>query len=674
VGLALGVIIALLLLILPGAIIAASARLTWLVAVAVGPALTYGAVGLATVPFGALGVPWNAWTALATLVVVAAGAAGAAVLLARYRDAGADASKAASARGPTLTVAAGVALGAVLIGCAALWGMPHWQSIPSTWDAVWHANTVRFIADTGQASPTHMGELRNVETHAPLYYPTAFHALAAVACQLTGAASTTGYTLSSLAPSIWLFPVSAALLTWRLLRRIAGPWRTAAAPTGSVWSASSAPAFAAASSASAAALSASFTAVPYVEFATAAMPNLVAFGLAVPVFVLVASTSRHRDRIGVAVLALVGVFSVHLTGGVITILLIAAWWLGDALWHPVRGRVADALVLAGVAAAAALVLLPQFRSVKQQEDIIAGHSFLTYLSTKRGLFDAVFQHSRHLNDFPVQYALIALAAAGGLILLVKRVWWPLAVWLLLIVVNVDAGTPLGGPVGALAGAFGEFFYKDPRRISAATTMLLTPMAGIALAALAGLLAALLARTAPASVRAAVAAVLLVASTVGLAWHYLPRHRFLFGDKYDSVIIDANDLQAFAYLATLPGARETVIGNANTDGTAWMYAVAGLHPLWTHYDYPQQQGPGKQRFNFWAYADDADTDPRAAEAVDALNIRYVLISGPTVRGFALPDGLVSLNKSRSWAKIYDNGGARIYEWRGPHPGNQRQQPN
>ena len=129
------------------------------------------------------------------------------------------------------------------------------------------------------------------------------------------------------------------------------------------------------------------------------------------------------------------------------------------------------------------------------------------------------------------------------------------------------------------------------------------------------------------------------------------------------MVDAKDLEALAYLATLPGARDTLIGNANTDGTAWMYAVAGLHPLWTHYDYPVQQGPGYHRFIFWAYADDADTDPRVAEAVKALNIRYVVTSTPVVRGFVMPDGLVSLDKSRSWEKIYDNGEARIYEWRG-----------
>ena len=146
-------------------------------------------------------------------------------------------------------------------------------------------------------------------------------------------------------------------------------------------------------------------------------------------------------------------------------------------------------------------------------------------------------------------------------------------------------------------------------------------------------------------------------------HICRAAQFLFGEKYDSVIVDAKDLEAFAYLATLPGARDTLIGNANTDGTAWMYAVAGLHPLWTHYDYPVQQGPGYHRFIFWAYADDADTDPRVAEAVKALNIRYVVTSTPVVRGFVMPDGLVSLDKSRSWEKIYDNGEARIYEWRG-----------
>ena len=220
-------LIALLLLVIPGAIVARIGRLTWPTAVAVGPALTYGIVALAIVPFGALGVPWNAWTALFALAVVSATAWCLRIALGRVRDVNAEAL--AASRGPALVVAAGVLLGALLIGLAALRGMPNWQAIPSNWDSVWHANTIRFILDTGQASPTHMGELRNVETHEALYYPSTYHALAAVFCQLTGAAPTTSYTLNSLAASIWLFPVSGATLTWQWLRGRTDEWRTAGA-------------------------------------------------------------------------------------------------------------------------------------------------------------------------------------------------------------------------------------------------------------------------------------------------------------------------------------------------------------------------------------------------------------------------------------------------------------
>ena len=628
-----GVLIALLLLVIPGAIVARVGRLTWPTAVAVGPALTYGVVALAIVPFGALGLAWSVWTALFATALVTAAALGLRIVLNRYRDVEAEAL--AASRGPALLVAAGVLLGAALIGFAAVRGIPHWQSIPSTWDAVWHANAIRFILETGQASPTHMGELRNIETHEALYYPSTFHALGAVLSQLIGAAPTTAYTLSSLAAAIWLFPASGATLAWHLLRSRTDEWRAAGA------------------AAAAGTLSGSFTAIPYVEFDTASMPNLVAYGLAVPTMVLIVSALRHRDRIPLAVLALFGVFSVHITGGVVTVLFVAGWWAFEALWRPVRGRVTDVVSLLLITSPTVALLLPQFLGVLQQAEIIVGHEFVTHEGHKRGLIDAVLQHTRHLNDFPIQWPLIILAAVGAIVLTVKRIWWPLAVWLLLLVAIVHSSATFGGPIGSLIGMFSDLFYSDPRRLSAVVAMLLTAWAGIGLFTVAALV--LRRRGLP------VAVALAVSVAIGVS--YLPGHKFLFGEKYDSVIIDDKDLEAFAYLAALPGARDTLIGDANTDGTAWMYAIAGLHPLWTHYDYPVQQGPGYHRFIFWAYADDADTDPRVAEAVKALNIRYVITSTPVVRGFVMPDGLVSLDTSRSWEKIYDNGEARIYEWRG-----------
>jgi hypothetical protein len=323
-----------------------------------------------------------------------------------------------------------------------------------------------------------------------------------------------------------------------------------------------------------------------------------------------------------------------------------------------------------VAAASLAVLLPQFRGVLRQAEIITGHEFVTHEGKKKALFDAVVQHTRHLNDFPIQSALIALAAAGFLLLLYRRTWWPAAVWLLLVGSIVYSSAPFGGPLATVARHYSSLFYNDPRRLSGVITLLYTPMAGMALFWAALLVVTWMRRLTTSSGRRpgprfwdGATAVLLVASCAALAWHYLPRHQFLMGDKYDRVIVNDQDLEAYARLAQLPDARDTLIGDANVDGTAWMYAVAGLHPLWTHYDYPVQQGPGFNRFIIWAYADDADNDPRVAAAVRALNIKYVLISSPVVRGFVMPDGLVSLDKSASWSKIYDNGGARIYQWRG-----------
>jgi D-galactosaminyltransferase len=657
VGLWWGTLIALFLLIAPGAIVARIAQLTWPIAIAVGPALTYGVVALAIIPFGAVGIPWNGWTALATLAVVCAVMIGLQALLARYRDR--DAEARGIARPQALIVASGVLLGALLIMWAAYRGIVHWQSIPSTWDAVWHANTVRFILDTGQASSTHMGELRNVETHQPLYYPSVFHALTAVYCQLTGAAPATGYTLTSVAAAVWLFPSSAAMLTWHLLRP-----RTP---------------HAAGVAATAAALSASFTSVPYVEFGTAAMPNLAAYGVAIPTFLLVISTLRHRDRIPVAVLALVGIFSVHLTGGFVVILFALAWWLTDGWWHPVRGRVADVLTLSAVALPAVLILAPQFIGVAKQADIIAGHAFPSFKTVKQGVIDALLLHTRHLNDFPTQYGLIVLSGIGMAILVYKRIWWPPVLWLVLTVATIYSGAPFHNPLGSTIQQFSQFFYNDPRRLSAVVTMVVTPMAAVAVFALVVGTVAVAKRfmahrlKVPARVWVSATVVLLTLATVVSAREYLYRHLVLFGDKYDSVIINQKDLDAMAHLASLPGARTTLIGNSNVDGTAWMYAVADLHPLWTHYDFPQQTGPGYYRFIFWAYAD-ADALPgvpaekRALvpEAIRALNIRYILTSAPTVRGFKVPDGLVSIDQSKWWAKIYDNGEAWIYEWRGVPP--------
>ncbi|WP_423488367.1 DUF6541 family protein [Mycobacteroides sp. PCS013] len=645
---AFGVATALLLLFIPGWLIGRAFGLPTHSAAVTAPALTYGLVGLCIVTFGSIGIPWNSVSAGFALL----GAIVVARLLWRWLRPKEHAEQFPSqSRAAVIAVAFGIAIGSGLIFYAFVRGLTNWQSVPSTWDSMWHGNTIRYILDTGQASSTRMGDLRNVETHATLYYPSAFHGLAAVLSQLTGAAPTTSYTLYAVAGSL-LFPLSAAALAWQMLRG-----RTSRT-------------FQAGCAATAAALSASFTALPYVEFYVAAVPNLVSFALVGPAVIAVTSVVADRSRIPVAVLAFVGIASVHTSGAIVAVVFVAAWWLLAPLSRyrgkekKPRRRVGNGFLPLAIAGVVSLVLLyPQLRTLLQLSEIIAGHQFTTPWGKKRALLDALTQHTRHLADYPVQSALLWLALLGAVVLIVKRMYWPLAVWLLLIVAIVHSSTPFGGFIGRAVALFSDAFYSDPRRLSAIVCLLLAPAAGIGLFTLAyAVLTRLRGERARQWALVATAITLAVVCAFSARHYFLP-HKYLVGAKYDQVMVGPKKLDAFAYLATLPGAKDTTIGDGNVDGSGWMYAVAGLHPLWTHYDFPQQQGPGYHRYIFWAYADDADTDRRVTAAVHALNIRYVMTSTPVVQGFKVPDGLRSLDISRSWRKLYDNGAAQIYEWVG-----------
>ena len=645
---AFGVATALLLLFIPGWLIGRAFGLPTHSAAVTAPALTYGLVGLCIVTFGSIGIPWNSVSAGFALL----GAIVVARLLWRWPRPKEHAEQFPSqSRAAVIAVAFGIAIGSGLIFYAFVRGLTNWQSVPSTWDSMWHGNTIRYILDTGQASSTRMGDLRNVETHATLYYPSAFHGLAAVLSQLTGAAPTTSYTLYAVAGSL-LFPLSAAALAWQMLRGRAS--RT----------------FQAGCAATAAALSASFTALPYVEFYVAAVPNLVSFALVGPAVIAVTSVVADRSRIPVAVLAFVGIASVHTSGAIVAVVFVAAWWLLAPLSryrgkeHKPRRRVGNGFLPLAIAGVVSLVLLyPQLRTLLQLSEIIAGHQFTTPWGKKRALLDALTQHTRHLADYPVQSALLWLALLGAVVLIVKRVYWPLAVWLLLIVAIVHSSTPFGGFIGRAVALFSDAFYSDPRRLSAIVCLLLAPAAGIGLFTLAYAALTRLRGERTRQWALVATAITLAAVCAFSARHYFLPHKYLVGAKYDQVMVGPKKLDAFAYLATLPGAKDTTIGDGNVDGSGWMYAVAGLHPLWTHYDFPQQQGPGYHRYIFWAYADDADTDRRVTDAVHALNILYVMTSTPVVQGFKVPDGLRSLDISRSWRKLYDNGAAQIYEWVG-----------
>ena len=113
-----GVLAAVVLMIVPGAVVARAGGLRWPLATAVGPALTYGVVSLAIVPFGAIGVRWNALTALMAWAAMTGLAFGLRIMLGGPREGRYD--RPAQDRGPEWAAAAGVLLGALAIGYAML--------------------------------------------------------------------------------------------------------------------------------------------------------------------------------------------------------------------------------------------------------------------------------------------------------------------------------------------------------------------------------------------------------------------------------------------------------------------------------------------------------------------------------------------------------------------------
>ena len=52
-------------------------------------------------------------------------------------------------------------------------------------------------------------------------------------------------------------------------------------------------------------------------------------------------------------------------------LIVLFWWLFEGLWRPVRGRIRDFAVLAGIGLAGVLTLLPQILTVSAEADDIS---------------------------------------------------------------------------------------------------------------------------------------------------------------------------------------------------------------------------------------------------------------------------------------------------------------
>ena len=205
-------------LLLPGALLGVLTGLRGWTLAAAAPLLTYTLAGLAGPLGSAMGLRWSAAMFAVTTILVGAAGIGLRLVLRRRWP-----PLERSPTGPdwSLTAHAGVAVAVLValgVGIAAiLGGIGSLSAIPQDWDAVYHAAGIRYIAETGDGSVFGMSHTNWFEGNVRLYYPNAYHLVAAAVYQMSGAAIPTVLNAQTV-----LIPGMTALTLVALVHRFGG--------------------------------------------------------------------------------------------------------------------------------------------------------------------------------------------------------------------------------------------------------------------------------------------------------------------------------------------------------------------------------------------------------------------------------------------------------------------
>ena len=171
------VIAGIVLLLLPGLVIAYSATARGVTAWGIAPVLSLTVYTVLGVGFGLIHVPWNPLSVgLGALVIVIVVALAARLWIrhspsdAAYRDQ-LSVNRAAFI---------GTAIAFILIGVRLAVAFGHPDNISQTFDANFHLNGVRYILDTGDGNPLTFSGLQHAFTGVGSFYPNLWHLIASL--------------------------------------------------------------------------------------------------------------------------------------------------------------------------------------------------------------------------------------------------------------------------------------------------------------------------------------------------------------------------------------------------------------------------------------------------------------------------------------------------------------
>jgi hypothetical protein len=195
----------------PGLLATYLGGLRGITAWATAPLVTIAVVAMVAVLGGFFNFRFGFWPVAAGTAVMAGLSAGVALLLRRRqvqrppRD----------PRPYSLAVVIGAVAAAVIGGVTFITGVKRPDAISQTWDAVFHYSAVRYIEQTGNASPLTLGTAGEPGVKGS-FYPDAWHAMAALLAELTHAPVTVSASVTCLVVAVLVWPLSCLLLARQL--------------------------------------------------------------------------------------------------------------------------------------------------------------------------------------------------------------------------------------------------------------------------------------------------------------------------------------------------------------------------------------------------------------------------------------------------------------------------
>lgn len=652
---------------LPGFAISLVSGLRAPAAAAASLPVTFGVIGMGAWMWGLTSAPFNLWTYGVSVVLALGVAAAWRAALAKRGVAPPFLKREGNLLDLSwLLPAAGIITGTWL----AIADRLHWlQRVPNGvynivqgWDTQWHANTVRFIMDTGVASPTRMGELQNIETQAVQLYPSGYHAGVALFGEAAGLEPIPALNIAQVVLPGLALPMTMACLVLAFMRS-EGVTAQIAAGLAAVF----------------------IFAVPHVLWIpeyVGMWPYQFAMALTGIVIWQFLSVPRTHASALAAGLGFLGLACAHPSAVSVVVIAVVLAWLTSLLVRPVRSRLNDFVWLALPAVGASLAYAPQVLAGSDQAQEVSGWVAQEALNDVDAWESSFNMLTRHVGEFFPTFDPVPMLWLGLIGALVMVFWrgqvWPVLFYVVSLVITVNATEPFEGLLGDVLWQVSGLHYNTPHRLIIPVVMCLVASAAVAVAAMVRLvtLAPLAARresatgmrvTSAASAAVAVAltaaAVPAVKDSIGSA-----TEEIFVSSRNDQRMVSQDDLAAFAWLSTRPEAYEGLTMGDPADGHSWLYAFTGVPTASRHYLWPNG-GRGSAFDTLYWHVDFVgeglrgrpNADNPVDEAVEKLDIRFYMVSPQSFWGWQRTNKEASLGlwASKGMTPVYKKGNVAIF---------------